>query len=102
MAIALYGGANVFNLVVVAWSILAAAFAPLITLLALGFSLNERETIIVVLTGVFTTLIWRSLGLSSVLVEVGPGLASGFLSFGLCQLIKKQSLFKKESLDIAS
>ena len=30
-------------LVVVAWSILAAAFAPLITLLALGFSLNERK-----------------------------------------------------------
>ncbi|MEC7184054.1 MAG: sodium/proline symporter, partial [Bdellovibrionota bacterium] len=100
--IALYGGTNVFNLVIVAWSILAAAFAPLITLFVFRFSLTENECLLISITGVITTLLWRNFGLSSTLAEVGPGLASGFIIFGICQMLKKRLIYKKEGLDIAS
>ncbi len=102
LLIALYGGANVFNLVIVAWSILAAAFAPLITLFVLDYALNERECLLVSITGVIVTLLWRNFGLSSTLAEVGPGMASGFIIYALCQLLKKRPVYKQENLDVAS
>ena len=102
LLIALYGGTNVFNLVIVAWSVLAAAFAPLVTLLTLGYSVTEKESLLMAIVGVLTTLVWRNFGLSSSLAEVGPGIASGFIIFGLSQLLKRRLSYKEESVDVAS
>jgi SSS family transporter len=88
LSIALYGNSNVFNLVVVAWSVLAAAFAPLMILLALGFFISETMSLIMVMTGVLTALTWRGFGFSSILPEVGPGLASGLLVYFLFRKFK--------------
>ena len=88
LSIALYGGANVFNLVVVAWSVLAAAFAPFITLLALGFYISEMTALFMIITGILTTLIWRELGLSSSMAEVAPGMAVGFCVFYISRKVK--------------
>ena len=88
LSIALYGSANVFNLVVVAWSVLAAAFAPFITLLALGYYISEITALFMIVIGILTTLVWRELGLSSSIAEVAPGITAGFFVFFISNKLK--------------
>lgn len=77
--IALYASSNVFDLVIMSWSVMAAAFAPLLILLASGRVLTEKSAIIIMFTGVAIVLLWRYAHLQSVLYEGLPGILLALL-----------------------
>lgn len=81
LMIALFGSKSVFVLVLISWSVLAAAFAPLLILYALRQPISEKLAIVVVLAGTFGTLAWRHAGLSQALYEVGPGIMLGLIVY---------------------
>lgn len=81
LIIALYGGQNVFELVVLSWSVLAASFGPLLFLYSLDKKISELVAILMVVNGFGMTLLWRLLGLSPGFYEVGPGILAGLLTY---------------------
>lgn len=87
LGIALYGSENVFGLVLIAWSILAAAFGPLLFLYAIGYKITEKVAVSVLSTGFFVTLIWRQMGLGDIVYEVAPGMLSGLVVFFLLEML---------------
>ena len=86
--VSLYGGSNVFELVVFSWSVLASAFAPLLLLYAIGNRVTEKVGIIVILSGVFSAFIWKFLGFSGIMFEATPGILTGLIVY---YLIRKKS-----------
>ncbi len=89
IVVALFGHDSVFVLVLVAWSILASAFAPLLILYALNQKPSEPMTIVLIGTGVAVPLLWRHFELNTYVFEVGPGIMIPLLIYGLCRLVKK-------------
>tara|TARA_R110002072_G_scaffold534_6_gene4063 strand:+ start:237075 stop:238484 length:1410 start_codon:yes stop_codon:yes gene_type:complete len=86
LLIALYGSKNVFELVLIAWSVLSAGFGPLMFIYAIGKKVSEKTGIAMILIGVAVTLIWRQMGLGASVFEVAPGMASGVMVyFILCK-----------------
>ena len=83
LSIALFGSKNVFDLVLIAWAVLAAAFGPLLVVYALGKKVSEVAGIGMMVMGVLTTLLWRNLGLEGVIYEVAPGMTVGFATWWL-------------------
>lgn len=81
LAIALSGNKSVFSLVLIAWSALASAFAPLLTIYALGGKPSERLALSILFTGLFAMLAWRYFGLSDLMYEVAPGVMAGFIPY---------------------
>lgn len=86
LAIALSGTQSVFSLVILAWSLLGASFAPLLVLLARDVKLSEPHAIIMVLAGAMTVILWRELGWQSYIFEGMPGIIAGFAAFGIYRL----------------
>lgn len=83
LIVALYGGSNVFELVVFSWSVLAAAFGPLLFLYAIGNKVTENVGIVVILFGMGVTFLWKFLGLSNIIYEVAPGILAGLIIYYL-------------------
>lgn len=88
LLVALYGTENVFNLVLIAWSVLAASFGPLIFIYSCGGRASEYQGIITVLAGFATTILWRMTGLNSIIYEVAPGIISGLCTYYLMRKLK--------------
>ena len=75
LALALMDSQSVFSLVIIAWSALAAAFAPLLTLYALNRRVSEPTAILLMLLGIGITLVWRfGLGWQGGIYEGFPGI----------------------------
>ena len=89
LGLALMNNQSVFNMVIMAWSGLASAFAPLLIVLALGAKPSERLSIIAVFAGFITALLWRLADLSSSVYEGLPGILAGLLVFTLALQFKK-------------
>lgn len=89
LGFALMNNQSVFNMVIMAWSGLASAFAPLLIVLALGAKPSERLSIIAVFAGFITALLWRLADLSSSVYEGLPGILAGLLVFTLALQFKK-------------
>lgn len=83
LVIALYGGQSVFNLVLIAWSVLASAFGPLLILLVFNRRIPETLAILMIVVSTSVSLIWRSQGLSELMYEIAPGMLSGILLYFL-------------------
>ncbi|MFN7054640.1 sodium/proline symporter [Hyphomonas sp.] len=67
---------SVFSLVILAWSTLASAFAPLLALYAVRRRVSENAAILMLITGVSVALLWRfGLGWHDRLYEGLPGIA---------------------------
>ncbi len=81
LMIALFGSSNVFELVLIAWSVLSAGFGPLMLMYALGKKVSEMTGILMIVHGVGVTLLWRELGLGGTMYEVAPGMIVGFLTY---------------------
>ena len=81
LLIALYGSSNVFDLVLIAWSVLSAGFGPLMLVYALGKKVSEITAILMVVNGVGLTLLWREFGLGATMYEVAPGMIIGFITY---------------------
>lgn len=76
LGLALLGSQSVFTLVILAWSTLAAAFAPLLTLYALNRKVTEYQAIFLMFLGVAIALFWRyGLGWHGGIYEGLPGIA---------------------------
>ncbi len=81
LAIALVATESVFNLVLIAWAALACAFAPLMTVYALGGKPSQSRAITMMLSGLAVMLIWRQIGHNESIYEILPGMLAGFLPF---------------------
>jgi len=86
LGVALYGGKNVFHLVVLAWSALMASFAPLIILFCLGKKPTENECLVVILGGLFSSVTWSFLNLGHLLFDGAVGTFVGFLLYALMRI----------------
>ncbi len=83
LAVALFGTSNVFSLVLIAWSVLGAAFGPILFLYAFDKRVSEPVAVLMVVGGVAVTVLWREFGLSSLVYEVAPGMLAGFAIYAL-------------------
>jgi SSS family solute:Na+ symporter/sodium/proline symporter len=81
LAVALSGTKSVFDLVILAWSTLACAFAPLLVLYAARRRIGEGAAIAMLVFGVGVALLWRQLGWHTQVYEGMPGILAG-LTFG--------------------
>lgn len=76
---ALVNRQSVFSLVILSWSGLASAFAPLLIALCMGRRPGLVLSLSAVLTGLVVALGWRFLGLHNAVYEGLPGILSGLL-----------------------
>ena len=81
LGISLMGFDSVFSLVLDAWSVLAAAFAPLIIIYAFGEKPTETSALLVMIGCTAIALGWRVLGWGSNIYEVLPAIVFGILSY---------------------
>ncbi|MGB4248449.1 MAG: sodium/proline symporter [Pseudohongiellaceae bacterium] len=72
---------NVFALVIMAWSGLASAFAPLLIVLCLSRRPQEGLAITMMLGGLAVAVLWRWWGLADAVYEGMPGILSGLLIY---------------------
>jgi SSS family solute:Na+ symporter/sodium/proline symporter len=77
LAVALSGSRSVFDLVVLSWSTLACAFAPLLIVFALGRRVGEATALAMLVGGVGVALAWRALGWHDAVYEGLPGILVG-------------------------
>ena len=86
VAIAIFASANVFTLVIVAWSALACTIGPLVILQALGQRLTQPVALAMMAAGLATALLWRWNGLSQMVYEGLPGMAAAFAVWAVAKL----------------
>lgn len=79
LIIALSENQSVFSLVILAWSTLASAFAPLLTLYALRRRISEFGAVAAMAVGVTVALTWRALGWHADVYEGMPGILAGLV-----------------------
>jgi SSS family transporter len=78
---ALVNRQSVFSLVVMSWSTLAAAFVPVLILLALGRKISQTTALLVMVCGVTVALLWRFAGLHRSLYEGLPAICAALLLY---------------------
>lgn len=83
LAIALFEVRSVFSLVILAWSVLASAFAPLLFVYSRDGRPSETQALIMMGVGVGVALIWRQAGLHETIYEGFPGIVSGIAAYYL-------------------
>ncbi|MBQ0754605.1 MAG: sodium/proline symporter [Gammaproteobacteria bacterium] len=81
LAIALLGNASVFQLVIVAWAVLASALGPLLVVYALGGRPVQWVAVLMVCVGLATVYGWRAAGLSESVYEVMPAMLASWLVY---------------------
>ena len=77
LGLALANSQSVFSLVIMAWSGLASAFAPLLLALCIGWKPSENSSIVAVITGLSVALFWRWMGWHGAVYEGLPGIVAG-------------------------
>ncbi len=101
LAWALLNKQSVFNLVIMAWSGLASAFAPLLIYLCLGAQPSRQGSVIAIFGGLGTALLWRFLGWHATIYEGMPGILIGLLILvidgRLSAASRNESLTEKET-----
>lgn len=84
---------SVFAMALLSWSALATAFAPLLTIYALGAQPSEKTAISMMLFGLLVLFMWRHYELGKYVYEVLPGILAGFVPFLLtCMMPKSRRL----------
>jgi len=89
LLIALYGPGSVFDLVIVAWAVLAAGLGPLLVTYALGGRPTQPVAVLMVVTGLVTIYVWRGAGLSASVYEVMPAMLASGLVFIAAILLRR-------------
>ena len=83
LGVALAGG-SVFDLIVLAWSSLAAGLGPLIFLRAFGRSVDGRLALAMILGALLTIVVWRfMLGFTGIIYDAMPAIIVGFAVYGI-------------------
>lgn len=92
---ALLNKQSVFSLVILAWSGLASAFAPLLIVLALGGKPGVKTSLIAIFTGLTVALLWRYMGWNGAVYEGMPGILAGLTVLSPCLLQRFQQRVAK-------
>lgn len=79
LAFALIEMQSVFHLVILAWSAIACAFGPLITLRAIGRHIDEKAAIAISTIGLLVSILWRVVDLHHAIYEGFPGITIGLI-----------------------
>jgi len=79
LGLALANNQTVFQLVILSWSALGSALAPLLIALALGARPSQRLSVVAMLTGLLVSLLWRELGWHGAVYEGAPAVLAGLL-----------------------
>ncbi len=89
LAWALLNQQSVFNLVIMAWSGLASAFAPLLIYLCLGGRPARNTILLAVITGLGVALLWRYWHWDNVIYEGMPGIIAGLIVLHIPNFFRK-------------
>lgn len=79
LLLALMNNQSVFSMVIMAWSGLASAFAPLLLFLCFGKRPSQAASIVAVICGFVVALVWRQFGLQTMVYEGLPGILAGLV-----------------------
>ncbi len=79
LALALANNQSVFSLVIMAWSALASAFAPLLIVLCLGRKPDQTTSLIAIAAGLIVVFVWRQLGWEQFIYEGLAGMLTGLI-----------------------
>ena len=85
LGIALFGSDSVFTLVVVAWSALGCAFAPLFIVLAFGGHFSQKLALSMMAVSLGVMMLWRWYGFSDSVYEIMPGMIAGLVVYGIAR-----------------
>ncbi len=77
LLLALANNQSVFSMVIMAWSGLASAFAPLLIFLCFGQKPSQSLSIMAMISGFAVALLWRMLDLHNAVYEGLPGIIVG-------------------------
>lgn len=80
---AIINSESVFSMVILTWSVLASAFAPLLIVLSLGVQPSQRSSISAVLIGLAAALLWRYMGWHNAVYAGMAGILAGLLVLSL-------------------
>ncbi len=83
---ALINSQSVFSLVILSWSVLASAFAPLLIVLSLGGKPSQKSSMTAVLTGLVVALLWRYMDWHNAVYAGMAGILAGLLILSLPRL----------------
>ena len=98
LAIALAQPQSVFSLVILSWSALASAFAPLLIVYALGNNVPERLGIAMIIIGPAVAILWRKLEWHISIYEGMPGILAGLALFYIvAPMIRSRAKVETES-----
>jgi sodium/proline symporter len=81
LSFALSDSHSVLNLVLIAWGLLASAFAPLLLVYAFNGRPDEKLAISMLLVGVSVFLVWRHFDLSHLAYEMIPAMLAGMATY---------------------
>lgn len=82
---------SVFAIVILAWSGLASAFAPLLLVLCLGQRPSEKLAMTMMIGGLITAGAWRWAGLADAVYEGMPGILVGLTIFLVGNRLSKET-----------
>ncbi|MAF68134.1 MAG: sodium:proline symporter [Micavibrio sp.] len=88
LLIAIFGTKEVFSLVLLAVSIMGAAFAPIVFLRAFNQKIYAGEAYVMIVVALATVVIWRHFGWNTTIYEAMPGILSAFLIYILLRFIR--------------
>lgn len=100
LGIALYGNNSVFELVILAWGLLAAAFAPLMMIYRFQRLPTEGQCIGIMLTGVGTYLGCHYTPVSNYVYELMPAMLVALVLYGFIVLGSKKTGAVPDSLQV--
>jgi len=89
LAIALNQTQSVFSLVILSWSVMASAFAPLLVVYSLRGRPGESISLTMMVVGVGTALLWRHFGLQDAIYEGMPGILAGLGVFVIGEGVRR-------------
>lgn len=95
LTIALFAPANVFSLVILAWSALACTLGPLVIIHALGKRPSENLALLMMAIGFITAMTWRFSGMGKYLYGGAPGILSALLIYFLVSFINQRKQLKR-------
>ena len=85
---ALFASNSVLSLVVLAWGGMASSIAPLMSVQLLGYRPDQKTSVAMIIVGISTAFFWRYvLDLHSELMDLVPGILSGFVVFGVSRML---------------
>lgn len=87
LGFALFGSSNVFELVLIAWSVLAACFGPILFLYSFNIKIKESVALAMLFAGFVVTVAWKALGWGDVIYEIAPGMIAPLIVYGVWYMI---------------